>query len=72
MSEHFMNEADVERITGFKATSKQCEVLSKHGIFFVEDRNGTPHVTWYSLNNPAHLRPDKNMQHEEPNFAAME
>ena len=71
MSEHFMNEAEIEKLTGFKAASKQCDVLTNHGIFFVKDRNGIPHVTWYSLNHPAHLRSD-NVQHEEPDFTAME
>ena len=73
MSEQLMNEAEVERVTGFKAASKQCEVLSNHGIFFVKDRNGTPHVSWHNFNNPVHLRFNQALAHnEEPNFAAMD
>ena len=47
-----MSEQELEKVTGYKAQAKQCKVLTDHGIFFMKDANGTPHVTWYSFNNP--------------------
>ena len=73
MIEQLMNEAEIERVTGTSRQSLQREVLTRQGIFFCTDRNGKPHVTWYSFNHPAHLRFDKAMEHnEEPNFAALD
>jgi len=68
-----MSESDIATVTGFTSMSKQCEVFKDHGIHYVKDRNGCPHVTWYSFNHPAHLRFDQSMAHnEEPNFASMD
>ena len=41
----FMTPDDLEKGTGYKAQAKQCKVLTEHGIFFVKDANGAPHVT---------------------------
>jgi len=35
-----MSEQELQKVTGYKAQSKQCEVLTEHGIFFVKDANG--------------------------------
>jgi len=68
-----MSDADVATVTGFSSVSKQCELLADHGIHYVKDRNGCPHVTWYSFNHPAHLRFNNNLAHnEEPDFASMD
>ena len=68
----FMTPDDLEKGTGYKAQAKQCKVLTEHGIFFVKDANGAPHVTWYSFNNPTHLRFSEALAHnDEPDFSAM-
>ena len=70
---NLMTEAEIAKVTGFTSMAKQCEVFKDHGIHFVKDRNGCPHVTWYSFNNPSHLRFNNNLAHnEEPNFSAMD
>ena len=51
-----MSEQELEKVTGYKAQAKQCKLLTEHGIFFVKDANGAPHVTWYSFNNPTQLK----------------
>tara|TARA_R100000935_G_C2698088_1_gene109181 strand:- start:33 stop:254 length:222 start_codon:yes stop_codon:yes gene_type:complete len=67
-----MSEQELEKVTGYKAQAKQCKVLTAHGIFFVKDANGAPHVTWYSFNNPTHLRFSEVLAHnDEPDFEAM-
>ena len=67
-----MSDDDVAKVTGFSLPSKQCQVLTDHGIFYVKDRNGCPHVTWYSFNNPTHLRFSESLAHnDEPDFSAM-
>ena len=72
MNDQLMNEAEVERVTGYKSQLKQCQVLTEHGIFFMKDANGQPHVTWYSFNNPTHLRFNQAIAHnDEPDFEAM-
>tara|TARA_B110000261_G_scaffold93435_1_gene105978 strand:+ start:43 stop:285 length:243 start_codon:yes stop_codon:yes gene_type:complete len=58
-----MSESDLEKVTGYKAQAKQCKLLTEHGIFFVKDANGAPHVTWYSFNNPTHLRFNQALAH---------
>jgi hypothetical protein len=72
-----MSEAEVAQITGYDMLSKQCQVLTDHGVFFVKDRNGCPHVTWYCFNHPTHLRFNNGQAHNdgydsEPNFTHME
>ena len=76
-----MSEQELQKVTGYKAQSKQCEVLTEHGIFFVKDANGAPQLTWHCFNNPAHLRFNETLAHlrfnetlahnDEPNFSAM-
>jgi len=72
MSEsQLMSIIDLATVTGFTAHKKQCQVLSDHGIFYMKDRNGCPHVTWYSFNHPTHLRFNVDSVHNEPDFSRM-
>jgi len=69
--------AELVEITGTPRISLQCEVLANHGIFFVKDRNGEPHTTWYNFNHPTHLRFNNGQVHDdgyasEPDFSHME
>ena len=67
-----MNEQELEKVTGYKAQAKQCKVLTEHGIFFVKDANGAPQLTWHCFNNPAHLRFNETLAHnDEPDFSSM-
>ena len=71
LESQLMSEIEVAKVTGFSALSKQCQVLSDHGIFYVKDRNGCPHVTWYSFNHPSHLRFNHDLVNNEPDFSGM-
>ena len=65
--------AELVEITGTPRISLQCEVLANHGIFFVKDRNGEPHTTWYNFNHPSHLRRELHQSEyaDEPDFSHM-
>ncbi len=73
-----ITKAEFVEITGYDMVSKQCQVLTDHGIFFVKDRNGEPHTTWYNFNHPAHLRfglPQSEYDDRyanEPDFSSMD
>ena len=69
-----ITKAEFVEITGYDMVSKQCQVLTDHGIFFVKDRNGKPHTTWYNFNHPAHLRfgLSQSEYDDEPDFSSME
>jgi len=56
MSE-LLSENEIKTVTGYDQASKQCQALHEQGIFFVKDRYGFPHTTWFNFNHPAHLRP---------------
>lgn len=59
MDNQLITHEELVEITGYEFLSKQCEVLDRHGIFYVKDRNGAPKTTWYNFNHPRHLRFEK-------------
>ncbi len=62
---------DIISLTGYEQYAKQCEVLTNHGVFFIRDKNGCPHTTWYNFNHPTHLRFNNDKVHnDEPDFSA--
>lgn len=67
-----ISDADIEKITGYKIPSKQCQCLKQAGIFFVVRRDGRPRTTWRHFNDPLSSRqtPEKNIF--EPNFGALD
>ncbi|MDW5499768.1 DUF4224 domain-containing protein [Pseudomonas lundensis] len=68
-----ISDSDIERITGYKIASKQCEALRTAGVFFITRRDGKPSTTWGHFNYPVSLRApiqvDTGMQ---PNFGALD
>ena len=59
MEKQLISHEELVEITGYEHLSKQCEVLDRHGMFYVKDRNGAPKTTWYNFNHPSHLRFEK-------------
>jgi len=56
---------DILVITGYDQPGRQCKVLDQYGVFYVKDKNGYPHTTWYNFNHPAHLRFEKLRAHND-------
>ncbi|MEQ4657640.1 DUF4224 domain-containing protein [Providencia manganoxydans] len=57
-------------LTGYQFPSKQCEVLTQAGIFFVKRPDGYPKTTWGHFNSPLKQRAQVPAQ-QEPDFGAM-
>ncbi|WP_420842796.1 MULTISPECIES: DUF4224 domain-containing protein [Dickeya] len=64
-------DADIERLTGYKIPSRQCEALRDAGIFFITRRDGRPSTTWAHFNNPLKHRAAPPAT-SEPDWGAME
>ncbi|AVJ20036.1 hypothetical protein CLM71_08550 [Serratia sp. MYb239] len=69
-----ISEADIERITGYKIASKQCEALKTSGIFFITRKDGKPSTTWAHFNNPlSHRNVLNNVDSgPQPDFGALD
>ena len=62
----------IAEMTGYDQGNKQCEWLEKHGVFFMKDRSGYPHTTWYNFNHPGHLRFNDSQAHTNgPDFESL-
>lgn len=57
-------------LTGYQFPSKQCDVLTRSGIFFVKRPDGYPKTTWGHFNSPLNKRFQAPVS-EEPDFGAM-
>ena len=66
-----ISDPDIERLTGYKIPSKQCECLKQAGIFFITRRDGRPRTTWQHFNNPLAHRKPAETDHYEPDFGAL-
>ncbi len=68
-----ISDDDIERLTGYKFPTKQCEILRDAGIFFITRRDGRPRTTWRHFNEPLAFRGrpigDSSV---EPNFGALD
>ncbi|CAI0907991.1 Uncharacterised protein [Serratia liquefaciens] len=68
-----ISDSDIERITGYKIASKQCEALRTAGIFFITRRDGKPSTTWNHFNYPVSLRSSTQVDTGiQPNFGALD
>ncbi|WP_411718859.1 DUF4224 domain-containing protein [Pantoea vagans] len=67
-----ISDADIEKITGYKIPSKQCQCLKQAGIFFVVRRDGRPRTTWQHFNDPLLSRKAPESSKHEPNFGALD
>ncbi|HBC1013542.1 TPA: DUF4224 domain-containing protein [Escherichia coli] len=68
-----ISDSDIEKLTGYKIPSKQCDVLRNAGIFFITRRDGRPRTTWTHFNNPLSYRQQQNFVDEpQPNFGALD
>jgi hypothetical protein len=47
---NLISDKEMEDITGAKTPSKQCEVLRKNGLRFVERADGRPSLSWEAYN----------------------
>lgn len=68
-----ISDADIEKLTGYKIPSRQCEVLRDAGIFFITRRDGRPRTTWAHFNNPLSHRQNVTGNFDpQPNFGALD
>ncbi|MEI9717429.1 DUF4224 domain-containing protein [Enterobacter kobei] len=68
-----ISDADIEKLTGYKIPSKQCESLRDAGIFFITRRDGRPRTTWAHFNNPlSHRQKAIDANSPQPNFGALD
>ena len=68
-----ISDADIEKLTGYKIPSRQCEVLRDAGIFFITRRDGRPRTTWAHFNNPlSHRQNVTGNCDPQPNFGALD
>ncbi|MGX8939295.1 DUF4224 domain-containing protein [Symbiopectobacterium sp. Eva_TO] len=64
---------ELEKITGYKIPSKQCEILQAAGIFFITRRDGRPRTTWAHFNSPYTQRTvAEESKYVEPNYGALD
>ena len=67
-----ISDNDIEKLTGYKIPSKQCESLRDAGIFFITRRDGRPRTTWTHFNSPlAHRQKHTDSYDPQPNFEAL-
>ncbi|EQB7517687.1 DUF4224 domain-containing protein [Escherichia coli] len=72
MNDARISAADMRGLTGYAKPSKQCEWLSRAGIWFQPDKNGHPSTTWHHVNNPVSLRlTPAESEINTPNFGAI-
>lgn len=68
-----ISDADIEKLTGYKIPSKQCESLRDAGIFFITRRDGRPRTTWAHFNDPlSHRQKAVDANEPQPNFGALD
>ena len=72
MQNEIISDADIEKLTGYKIPSKQCDCLKQAGIFFVVRRDGRPRTTWQHFNDPITHRKVVEQETHEPNFGALD
>ena len=75
MPEHvndIISDADIEKLTGYKIPSKQCQCLKQAGIFFLVRRDGRPRTTWQHFNDPITHRKAAEIPMHQPNFGALD
>ncbi|MDC9615931.1 DUF4224 domain-containing protein [Xenorhabdus khoisanae] len=65
-----ITDEEMEELTGYQIPSKQCEVLAKHGIFFITRQDNKPRTTWTHFNNPM-IATRYSKPAEEPDFENM-
>jgi len=72
ISSVIISDTDIEKITGYKNPSKQCQCLKQAGIFFVVRRDGRPRTTWQHFNDPLSSRKQTTNDMNEPDFGALD
>lgn len=53
---HIVTDDDLAELTGYSAPGKQKECLDRHGIFYIEGRDGRIRTTWVHVNHPIRQR----------------
>lgn len=62
---------DLITITGYAVAKLQAERLRESGVWFIEDKEGTPKTTWYHINHPLKFRADMQSTPTEPDWEAI-
>ncbi|EAU0147312.1 TPA: DUF4224 domain-containing protein [Salmonella enterica] len=62
---------DLITITGYAVAKLQAERLRESGVWFIEDKEGTPKTTWYHINHPLKFRADMRSTPTEPDWEAI-
>lgn len=65
MSEKFLNEEELKKLTGTKQSARQKAVLEKHGIYYITRIDGSVITTWHYVYNP---RVGRSTINNEPDF----
>ncbi|EHK2735233.1 DUF4224 domain-containing protein [Salmonella enterica] len=63
---------DLMTITGYEKAKQQADKLRKSGVWFIEDKDGTPKTTWYHINHPLKFRADMRTAPTEPDWGAID
>lgn len=66
-----LNDDEIAEITGYSHPSMQCEALRKHGVFFIQRRDGRPRCTWYHINHPIGAQAQMSISNE-PDFSRLD
>ena len=66
-----LNDDEIEEITGYSQPSMQCDALRKHGVFFIQRKDGRPRCTWYHINHPMGASARINSANE-PDFSLLD
>ncbi|MCG3462627.1 DUF4224 domain-containing protein [Xenorhabdus bovienii] len=62
-----ITDEEMAELTGYKIPSKQCELLARHGIFFITRPDNKPRTTWQHFNHPM-IATRYSKPTEEPDF----
>nr|BDD45193.1 hypothetical protein 1 [Saccharospirillaceae bacterium] len=49
-----LTDDELEALTGYMRPREQARVLQRHGIFYVERKDGSLAVTLYAVHNPSY------------------
>lgn len=67
-----LSDEELVELTGYQFPSKQCEALTRAGIFFITRPDGRPRTTWAHINDPlAYRSKPSTAESIEPDFGAL-
>lgn len=57
---HIVTDNELAELTGYSVPGKQKQCLDRHGIFYIEGRDGKIRTTWGHINSPLKMRAPSN------------